>query len=163
MSFYLYYYVCALILNAVMVSLYSVQSFTSSPACMSAGSTSNITVNFEHLFFGGFVLHIINFTYYAFGEPIARQFFLNARSREPNKALNFYLISTAIFEVMLRVLMVVLTALELILVLSKYGRMCVYTTGILLKEGNWLLSLALSQLVLMVALAIWKADVHQKD
>ena len=62
---------------------------------------------------------------------------------------------------MLRVLMVVLTALELILVLSKYGRMCVYTTGILLKEGNWLLSLALAQLVMMIALAIWKSNVHQ--
>ena len=106
------------------------------------------------------MLHIVNFTYYAFGEPIARQFFLNARSKEPSKALNFYLISSAIFEVMLRVLVIVLSSLELIMVLSKYGRMCVYTTGILLKEGNWMLSLASAQLVMMVVLAIWKSNVH---
>ena len=69
---YFRYYFSMLLSNAAILSLYAVQTFSTSPPCL-AEDGGNITHWFDIAFTGGLVLHSVNFVFFAFIEPTNRQ------------------------------------------------------------------------------------------
>ena len=88
LNVYLIYYLSSLMINALIVSLYSVYTFKDSPACLSRNHT-NLTEIFENAFFGGFLLQIANFSYFAFGEPLEYQ--LHHKVKEKTRKIELLL------------------------------------------------------------------------
>ena len=72
------------------------------------------------------------------------------------RLLATYLLISFVFEWLLRLLMYVASALQIILLLSKHSAYCIHETRDLAPEGNWMLALAISQLITTSLFAIWK-------
>ena len=66
---YFTYYVYQLSSNALILSFYTVQSFTTSPQCQVPSGT-NMTKWFDAAFEGGWILNLITFLFFTFIDPM---------------------------------------------------------------------------------------------
>lgn len=67
---YFTYYFTAMLTNAGLVSIYSVETFSLSPQCSLPSSTIDMTKWFDIAFTGGWILHCISFFFSAFVDPV---------------------------------------------------------------------------------------------
>ena len=163
-SNYLHYYVSLLFSNALMLSFYTVQAFSSSPPCLvdsgdKSGET-NMTIWFDIAFNGGFSIHCVNFLFYAFADPYTRQIRQKKSSRarrQLGKTEHAIFLVAYMFEMLLRCFLYSGSVLQLVLLMTSESRYCTSQSRILKLEGHWLLALAFSQVILTTVFAVWKA------
>ena len=161
-SSYLYYYSSTLLGNAGLVSCFSVQTFLNSDPCLDSKG-NNITLWFDACFTAGFIIHVVNFSFFAFLEPYQRSMQINSNGKPMGMYQTMYTLFAYIFEILIRLLIYIASILYIILLLSRQSKYCVNDIGTLKVEGTWLLVLTVFQIVLNTVSLIWRIKIVRAD
>lgn len=109
---------------------------------------------FNTRFTFGFAFHSVNFLYFAFVEP-----YCHSKTQDYGEFTateTTLLLSAFILEWLLRLIMYLGSALQLIFVMSKAVAYCAFEAGTLDMERTWMLVLAITQVVMGTVFTIWK-------
>ena len=160
---YLSYYASHLSSNALMLSFYTVQTFTSSPECLVPSGT-NMTKWFEAAFKGGWILTLISFLFFTFIDPINRKTRLKyVPGRRVYKSDGVTMLLSFVFEVLIRMALYFASILQFVLLMTGASRYCTDVMNVLKPEGHWLFILASAQVISNTVFAVWKIFLLQAE
>ena len=63
-----------------------------------------------------------------------------------------------VIETLIHLAIYIASALQLLLLLSRYGSYCTQETGVLALEGRWLLAMSISQVIITTTFAVWNCQ-----
>ena len=72
------------------------------------------------------------------------------------QAQKTFLLISFVFECLLRLAIYIASAIQLIFLCSKYARFCAHDNSTLNMEYNWMLSLAIAQIIFTTVHIVWK-------
>lgn len=159
-----FYYIAGLLLNALLLSFYTVQTFTPHVPCLT-DTGMNVTKGFEFAFKLGFYACVADFVNAAFFE-----FYIRQRNHVEMDEHGFVSKTTQAFETVYAVmewvfrgLYIIVSLLQAMIMTSKTGQHCINETLVLQEEGHWLKWLIIVQVVKIVMLSVWHILLNHKS
>ena len=152
-----------LLLNALLLSLYTVMAFTAHVPCLGPRG-SNVTKGFEFCFKLGFYACAADFINAAFFE-----FYIRQRNHVEMSAHGFVSRTTqtletvyAVMEWAFRAFYILISMLQSIIRNSDTGNFCINEAGVLYEEGQWLRWLIIMQVFKIILLSVWHVLLNRK-
>ena len=99
----------------------------------------------------------------SFVDPHRRIVQRYAQGHEFTRQTSLYLLTTYLIENLLYLAMITALAVYMVLLSSKAGSYCTQEVGTLQMEGNWLLTLAVVQVILVIIFMCWKWSVTEHE
>jgi len=151
-----FYYITGLLLNALLLSFYTVMAFTPHIACLTSTGT-NVTKGFEFCFKLGFFATVADFINAAFFE-----FYIRQRNHAEKERYGYITKGTltletiyAVMEWVFRALCLLVALLQLMIRNSNTGNYCINDVKLLYSEGQWLLWLIIVSTFKILLLSAW--------